>query len=273
MFKFAALLLFAAAVSAVSGSQVDPRVDVNGDWRIVGGSNAPAGEYPFMISLRSSGNAHFCGGTLLNSLNVLTAAHCIVGMSDFSENEDDPAVYESSGDEWDEAAERKRNKRRTSQRLSKRPRITHIESSDSEEDDVEKLRNGVNRKIKKPPSKAAAINKTTTSPSEKQVSVLPVQHNYTAGTFVILKEDAQKSSQLDPPCIWKIDGKALLQKFEPFQEEGKIRHRNTSIYTGWSSLDKDNYVGIHVQIYLHSSQKMIVEVDWNQLKAMVIDSD
>ncbi|GJQ77601.1 hypothetical protein Trydic_g8801 [Trypoxylus dichotomus] len=79
MFKFAALLLFAAAVSAVSGSQVDPRVDVNGDWRIVGGSNAPAGEYPFMISLRSSGNAHFCGGTLLNSLNVLTAAHCIVG--------------------------------------------------------------------------------------------------------------------------------------------------------------------------------------------------
>ncbi|KRT82199.1 hypothetical protein AMK59_4900, partial [Oryctes borbonicus] len=182
-------------------------------------------------------------------------------MSDFSENEDDPAVYESSGDEWEEAVEKKRNKRRISQRLSKRPRITHIESSDSEdEDNLPRTPNGINRKVKKPPPKTAVIYKTTTSPPEQQVSALPIQHNFIAGSFVISKKDAQEGSPSNPPCIWKIDGKALLQKFEPFKEEGKVRHRNTSIYTGWSSLDKDNYVSINVDVYLHSGQKMIVEL-------------
>ncbi|GJQ80527.1 hypothetical protein Trydic_g12418 [Trypoxylus dichotomus] len=81
MLNFGALLLLVAAAAAVPAPQIDPRIDVFGDWRVVGGTNAPGGEYPSMVSLRSSGNAHFCGGTILNSLNILTAAHCIVGRS------------------------------------------------------------------------------------------------------------------------------------------------------------------------------------------------
>ncbi|XPS73274.1 Trypsin [Ascochyta lentis] len=47
---------------------------------IVGGTTAAAGEFPFIVSLQRSGS-HFCGGTLLNSRTVVTAAHCTVGQT------------------------------------------------------------------------------------------------------------------------------------------------------------------------------------------------
>lgn len=31
------------------------------------------------------------------------------------------------------------------------------------------------------------------------------------------------------PPVWKIDGKALLQKYVPFKQEGKILYKNTSV--------------------------------------------
>nr|AXF35734.1 serine protease 4 [Holotrichia oblita] len=83
MLKFACLLFFVAATVALPAANIDEQVviDPDGDWRIVGGSNAPAGAFPFTVSLRSSGGAHFCGGSILNSWNILTAAHCLVGRS------------------------------------------------------------------------------------------------------------------------------------------------------------------------------------------------
>lgn len=46
---------------------------------IVGGSLSPAGEAPWQVSLRRT--SHFCGGAIINSRTVLTAAHCVVGAS------------------------------------------------------------------------------------------------------------------------------------------------------------------------------------------------
>lgn len=49
------------------------------DNYIVGGQNARPGQFPFMVSLRTRQNRHFCGASILNNRWVLSAAHCTQG--------------------------------------------------------------------------------------------------------------------------------------------------------------------------------------------------
>merc|ERR1712127_790240 len=50
--------------------------------RIVGGQATEANEYPWQVGLVSrNGKTPFCGGTLISSTHVLTAAHCTAGSS------------------------------------------------------------------------------------------------------------------------------------------------------------------------------------------------
>ncbi|KAM3522260.1 hypothetical protein MY4038_008702 [Beauveria bassiana] len=47
------------------------------DKRIIGGEVVPEGEIKWIVSLRDENGTHVCGGSLLDSTTVLTAAHCI----------------------------------------------------------------------------------------------------------------------------------------------------------------------------------------------------
>merc|ERR1719273_653632 len=50
--------------------------------RIVGGEETEANEYPWQVALVSKKGSHpWCGGTLISSQHVLTAAHCTAGSS------------------------------------------------------------------------------------------------------------------------------------------------------------------------------------------------
>lgn len=52
-----------------------------GEGRIVGGSNAASGQFPYQVSLRNAFNSHFCGASIINSRWVLTACHCSIDSS------------------------------------------------------------------------------------------------------------------------------------------------------------------------------------------------
>jgi trypsin len=76
-------LLTVAGVAAATASGVPAAPKANALRpipRIVGGAAAPAGAFPFMAALQQwEGNGYLtvCGGTLIASDEVLTAAHCV----------------------------------------------------------------------------------------------------------------------------------------------------------------------------------------------------
>lgn len=78
----------AEAAAAAPGAQpADSRLLLSGragqaETRIVGGQPASAGRYKWSVSLQRKKTGHFCGGSLVTSKFVLTAAHCLDGAID-----------------------------------------------------------------------------------------------------------------------------------------------------------------------------------------------
>lgn len=66
--------------------------------RIVGGEEANAHSWPWMVSLQGDGD-HFCGGSLINNQWVVTAAHCEPGFSYASRREVVIGLHDQSSQE------------------------------------------------------------------------------------------------------------------------------------------------------------------------------
>ncbi|KAK4878182.1 hypothetical protein RN001_010688 [Aquatica leii] len=60
-----------ALASAAHGSTAEM------DKRIVGGTTATPGQFPYVVSLRTIGNVHFCGGSIIRPRWILTSAQCL----------------------------------------------------------------------------------------------------------------------------------------------------------------------------------------------------
>uniref|UniRef100_A0A1I8E9T0 DUF4211 domain-containing protein n=1 Tax=Wuchereria bancrofti TaxID=6293 RepID=A0A1I8E9T0_WUCBA len=98
-----------------------------------------------------------------------------------------------------------------------------------------------------------------THPESSEHSVLskfhPVDGHLAKGTFVVCKADILKE---DCP-LWRVDNQNLLQKYPPFNLDGKITYRNSSTYSGWCDQIADSYIVVRVRFIKHSRSESIVE--------------
>jgi len=62
------------------GPKSVPPTTVDSKNRIVGGTEARRGDWPFQVALLNNGR-QFCGGSLIDDVHILTAAHCVAHMS------------------------------------------------------------------------------------------------------------------------------------------------------------------------------------------------
>ncbi|KAJ8918086.1 hypothetical protein NQ315_011543 [Exocentrus adspersus] len=80
MLKSVVLLgLLAVVLGAAQSKNVVPLLD----GRIVGGENTTISAHPYIVSLLRS-NSHTCGGALISTTWVLTAAHCVSPLLSYS---------------------------------------------------------------------------------------------------------------------------------------------------------------------------------------------
>ncbi|XP_055598668.1 chymotrypsin-2-like [Uranotaenia lowii] len=75
MSRLALVVVFALVGSCFGG--ITPYSDWAG--RVVGGSDAALGQFPYQASIRTPANQHFCGGSIISSTWILCAAHCTQG--------------------------------------------------------------------------------------------------------------------------------------------------------------------------------------------------
>ncbi|MFB9903955.1 serine protease [Allokutzneria oryzae] len=68
------------AATVLLGLSAPPPASADPEPRIVGGTEVKANRYPWMVAIIDAGRrTQFCGGSLVNSRWVVTAAHCLTG--------------------------------------------------------------------------------------------------------------------------------------------------------------------------------------------------
>lgn len=75
-------------------------------------------------------------------------------------------------------------------------------------------------------------------------------------TFLILKADLNK----DRPSIWRLNNETrLLQRFDPYEEQGVQLHRRTYAFAGWSPEKEVNYTKVNAKTIARSRALYVVQ--------------
>ncbi|XP_033210654.1 uncharacterized protein LOC117168873 isoform X2 [Belonocnema kinseyi] len=87
--------------------------------------------------------------------------------------------------------------------------------------------------------------------SDEDIDISP----FKSGEFVVMKADLG----IEFPPLWRIDGKTLLQKYEPFKSNGKTLYRNISTYSGWAPQNRNIYQQVPVKFCQEDKLETVVE--------------
>ncbi|CAG9563033.1 unnamed protein product [Danaus chrysippus] len=99
--------------------------------------------------------------------------------------------------------------------------------------------------------------------STAQIDNRPIEEMpYQSGEFVAIKSELNEMW----PAIWRVDGKTLLQKYEPFENDGKVLYRNISTYAAWNPENKKLYTQVPVKVRSQSHLETIVELVRSELQ-------
>ncbi|XP_017756417.1 PREDICTED: uncharacterized protein LOC108548124 isoform X2 [Eufriesea mexicana] len=93
--------------------------------------------------------------------------------------------------------------------------------------------------------------KLLASISDEDIDISP----FKSGEFVVIKADLDE----EYPPLWRIDGKTLLQKYEPFKSNGKTLYRNISTYSGWAPQNRHIYQQVPVKFWQQGKTETVVE--------------
>lgn len=177
---------------------------------------------------------------------------------------DDPEEVEGASDEEEQGAEDSAKKR--PQRSAKKRQHNEDEEDEDEEDDEEEEDEEEEESDSDPEQKPKKKRRSKKEEEDEEdsedngfdnASAFPPK-DYTSGAFVVAKADMGKNTD---PTLWRIDGKALLQKYLPFKEEGKTLYKSTSTYSGWSVNNKEKYLAAQVTFKVQNRSETIVELN------------
>ncbi|XP_046394301.1 uncharacterized protein LOC124162020 [Ischnura elegans] len=108
---------------------------------------------------------------------------------------------------------------------------------------------------------AASSNTLVKTSSDAKTDIsnpAPLTMPFQSGKFIALKTDLEEK---EDPTIWRVDGKSLLQKYEPFRaESGNTCYRNVSTYSGWGPKSHFQYQEIPVKFIKLDRVETIVEI-------------
>ncbi|XP_059054020.1 uncharacterized protein LOC131848244 [Achroia grisella] len=202
--------------------------------------------------------------------------------SDGSEGGGEPEEFQDSGEDWTPdadpneqpvrgGADRKRTSKASLNNSKKKRKNSTSEES---EEEVEEDEEGEDEEGEEDEEEGSDDEKNDSDGNKSDSSQSKdVPKHFHSGNFVLLKTDVKWDgdtviSKLDELNLWKIDGKALLQKFIPMESNGKILHKCTCVYSGWNVDNRDNYYPITEILDRNprtDSKEICVALDLNDL--------